>query len=221
MTVAQMHILFKVELDKVDTLSYPDISPNELDLILNDTQDLFVTQRYREFELIQKRTDDLRTLVLTTTLTPVSVTGTTLYSVTLPSDYWFYLRSSSVGTGIVCGVSQSIPLKNVLTTHDRVDVLLDDPFNSPDTSQALIYFEGNTMLINTGGNVLTSVNLTYLRKPLRMSLGATGINSPVGATNICELPDNTHREIVAMAVRRTLEIVESVRYSNNRQEPIE
>lgn len=221
MTVAQMHALFKVELDKVDTLSYPDISPNEIDLILNDTQDLFVTQRYREFELIQKRTDDLRTIVEDVAITPTAVFANVLYRVTLPSDYWYYLRASHSGTGTVCGTTQSIALKTKLTTHDRLDVMLDDPFNAPDIYHVLGLFQEGDLMIYTLGNALVSTNLTYLRKPLRMSLGATGVNNPVGSTNVCELPDNTHREIVAMAVRRTLEIVESVRYQSNRQEPIE
>lgn len=220
MTVAEMHIMFKLEFDKVDSLAYPNFVDAEIDLLLNIAQDLLITKRYREFEMTQKRIDDLRTIVIATPLTCTAIDATT-YSATLPNDYWFALSSNSTGTGTVCGVSQTVTLKNIQTTYDRITMLLDDPFNKPDTAHALMVFKGNEVIIYTDGTVVTSINLTYLRKPLRMSLSATGVNNPVGFTNQCELADHIHREVVAESVRRSLEAVASERYQSNRQEPIE
>lgn len=219
MTVAEMHILFKLEMDKVDTLAYPNFVQAEIDLILNVSQDLLIVKRYREFELTQKRIDDLRSLVTTTSL---SVTGSgSQYAASLPSDYWFTLSSTSSGTGTICGVVQPLNLINKQVTYDRLTVALVDPFNKPDNETALVTFSGNQMNIYTNGAAVSGINFTYLRKPLRMSISATGINNPVGFTNQCELPDHMHREVVAEAVRRTLETVSSERYNTNRQESIE
>lgn len=219
MTVAEMHILFKLELDKIDTLAYPNFVQAEIDLILNVSQDLLIVKRYREFELTQKRIDDLRSLVTSTTL---SATGSgTQYAATLPPDYWFTLSSTSSGTGTICGVTQPLNLINKQVTYDRLTVALVDPFNKPDNETALVTFSGSQMNVYTNGAAVSGINFTYLRKPLRMSISATGINNPVGFTNQCELPDHMHREVVAEAVRRTLETVSSERYNTNRQESIE
>jgi hypothetical protein len=220
MTVAEQHILFKLEMDKIDTLSYPNFLPASIDLLLNEAQDLYTVSRYSQFEQSQKRTDDLRTLVTEVALTPTAVSSTQ-YAVALPSDYWFKLRSNSFATGTVCGNPTTVKLRHVQVTQDRLDTALDDPFNAPDADKALVTFVGTNVQIYTNGFVPTSFNLTYLRKPLRLQKSATGVNNPVGYTNVCELPDHTHREIVALAVRKALESIESPRYTTNRQEPIE
>ena len=221
MTVAEMAVLFKLELDKVDTLSQPNFLDSEIELIFNTSQDLLIAKKYSEFEVNQKRIDDLRTIVSTVPIVP-TVVSSTVYSAALPSDYWFHLASSTTATGTICGVSTTITLVNRLFTFDRLYKALNHPFNQPNEKQALTLFAGNTVQIYVQNGITpTSLNLTYLRKPLRMSISATGVNSPVGFTNQCELPDHMHREVVAESVRRTLESVESVRYNSYRQERTE
>jgi hypothetical protein len=70
MTISQMHTAFRLELDKVNSLQYPDFTSTEIDYWLNRAIREFVKTRYsglnpkREgFEQTQKRIDDLRTLV--------------------------------------------------------------------------------------------------------------------------------------------------------------
>ena len=46
MTVAEMHIQFKVGLDKTDSLNYPNFEPEEIDLWLNKAQEKFIKSRY-------------------------------------------------------------------------------------------------------------------------------------------------------------------------------
>jgi hypothetical protein len=70
MTISEMHIAFKLGLDKTESLQYPSFLPEEIDFWLNQAIRKFVKTRYsglnskREgFEQSQKRIDDLRTLV--------------------------------------------------------------------------------------------------------------------------------------------------------------
>ncbi|GAH17195.1 unnamed protein product, partial [marine sediment metagenome] len=76
MTLAEMHIQFKLGLDKTDSLNYPNFEPEEIDLWLDNAQGRFVKTRYvhnnksETFEETQKRTDDLRTIVTEVTLIP-------------------------------------------------------------------------------------------------------------------------------------------------------
>ena len=69
MTIQEMHIRFKLGLDKVDSFQLPNMLPEEIDLILNINIEQFVRTRYglnnvyREgFEGIEKRRADLRSI---------------------------------------------------------------------------------------------------------------------------------------------------------------
>ena len=81
MTISEMHIAFKLGLDKTNSLDYPSFLPEEIDFWLNQAIRRFVKTRYsglnvkREgFEQSQKRIDDLRTLVRELTI-PCTSTG--------------------------------------------------------------------------------------------------------------------------------------------------
>lgn len=75
MTKSEMHIAFKIELDKVESLQYPAFLSAEIDYFFDRAQDQFVKSRYSgnnpagtSFEQTQKRIDDLRYLVVEDTL---------------------------------------------------------------------------------------------------------------------------------------------------------
>jgi hypothetical protein len=81
MTISEMHVAFKLGLDKTNSLDYPSFLPEEIDFWLNQAIRRFVKTRYsglnvkREgFEQSQKRIDDLRTLVRELTI-PCTSTG--------------------------------------------------------------------------------------------------------------------------------------------------
>jgi len=100
MTIAEMHISFKFLMDKLDTNGYANFEKEEIDLLLNLSQERFVKQRYGlnnskkiGFEGSQKRTDDLKELVTQSTMA-VSSTQTSTnkqfgFYASLPSDYLF------------------------------------------------------------------------------------------------------------------------------------
>jgi len=75
MTKSEMHIAFKIELDKVESLQYPAFLAAEIDYFFDRAQEQFIKSRYNgnnptgtSFEQSQKRIDDLRFLVVEDTL---------------------------------------------------------------------------------------------------------------------------------------------------------
>mgnify|MGYP003675943787 CR=1 FL=1 len=66
-----MHLEFKIFRDAVDSNAYPEMLDEEIDVYLNEAMDRVVKLRYgknnlyrKGFEEIQKRTDDLKELVV-------------------------------------------------------------------------------------------------------------------------------------------------------------
>ncbi len=103
MTILEMHIKFKILTDKLDTLNYPNFEPEEIDELLNMSQERFITQRYgttntkkSPLESTQKRMDDLREVVkngqLSVTTTQTIDNKENGYFVPLPVDYWFMIN---------------------------------------------------------------------------------------------------------------------------------
>ena len=104
MTITQAHRLFRLSLDKMDGLNYPNFRSEEIDVILNQAYNRWVKQRYSRsnpkntgVEENQKRMDDLKNLIkesrnyVAQNLKKDKYTGMPLWSVSLASDYWFML----------------------------------------------------------------------------------------------------------------------------------
>jgi len=77
-----MHINFKLEADKTDSLNYPDFEPEEIDKWLNIAQERYIKQRYSgmnahraSFEQTQKRMDDLREVLTNAEIITFTTTG--------------------------------------------------------------------------------------------------------------------------------------------------
>lgn len=72
MTIRELQYQFKINLDRIDSLSNPDFNAAEIDWLLNEAQLIFVKQRMsmrsnakqKGFEESQKRIDDLGNLVV-------------------------------------------------------------------------------------------------------------------------------------------------------------
>jgi hypothetical protein len=79
MTIEEMHIAFKLKFDKLDLLEYPNLEAEAIDFLLNQSQIRLLKNKYQTnntyregFEGIQKRIDDLRTLVKSSTETTIT-----------------------------------------------------------------------------------------------------------------------------------------------------
>ena len=234
MTLAEMHIEFKLGLDKTDSLNYPNFEPEEIDLWLNNAQGRFVKTRYvhdtkgETFEETQKRTDDLRTIVTEVTLIPSVIQTPTKPNGILfdlpngtiggPDIYWFAINEECEIRYEDCNGSWVDERTGVYATqHDDYDKLIDDPFNKPNRGVVLRLMHGTwAELITDGTYTINQYFLRYIRKPITLDI----INFPLMS---CELADHTHQEIVNGAVSLALENIASPRFqsqmiSNHMQE---
>lgn len=233
MTVAEMHILFKLLMDKADTLNYPNFEPEEIDVLLNNEKDKIIEQRAygtnpkrQGVEETQKRVDDLRNITKHYTSSIFSNNSgnnkTNGYFVNLPSDYKHALqedlsiRRQDCNGNLVTETVDVIPI-----THDRYNRIIKDPFHKPDESNILRlpYEETNgvgTFELITNGNLTPlTYHLRYLRDAASIRYG-TQYATPTTDVD-CDLADHLHREIVESAVRTALENIESRRFPSTNQ----
>ena len=97
--------------------------------------------------------------------------------------------------------------------HDDYLAMMDDPFNITYFREPIYTIDENFISVHTDSSfVVPRVNITYIRKPKQISI-ITGVG--------CELPLQTHDEIVEMTVKSILEGIESQRYQSQSMETFE
>lgn len=221
MNITQAHIEFRQSLDRADSSAYPDLLSEQVDYFLNEAYNRYIKTRYTGnnplgvgAEQIQKRTDDLRNLVITDyAATSVNSNETNTYNVSLTSlftneartsastnSYMLYFRGRAKVTSSVCG-SQYVAIK--IYSHNVIDDVLSDPHKKPVIYEPVGYFEGNNLNIVTDGTfTVDNFKLTYIKNPIPVSL----------TDNITfETASHTHKEIIELASYIALENLESQR----------
>lgn len=229
MTIQEKHREFKIAFDKVDSEAYPEFLDGEIDYYLNESQDRFIKQRYggnniyqAGYEEIQKRTDDLKELVVSryTNIIPSLVyqsIGDAVYVAQLNdlySDVDRNTQSQDEYMLYVKAVAETCINENCcdwsrvkLVQQDDLANVSDDPFNSPSSTKPFIFFEdGNIYVWTAEGLEINNFLITFIKRPAQMNIGTYG-----GPVVECELSEYTHREIVQQAVQIALENVESPR----------
>lgn len=228
MTIAEAHIEFRQAADRLDSSTLPDLLVEQVDYLFNEAINRYTKTRYSGnnefkmgFEEIQKRTEDLKTLVYTEfpTITIVT-TETNVYKANLSSlytdealttpstkEYWFFIRGRArvVKTGCT---STYVAIK--LYQHDDLDDVMLDPFKRPFIDEVVGYFEsGNLYIITSSGTTIDKVKLSYIKKPIQVKYGT---QYPTPSADIdFDLPEHTHKEIIQLAVVIALENIESKR----------
>jgi hypothetical protein len=231
-TVQQMILSYKLKLDKIDSSAYPDIQEPEIKYWLDEAANRFVKQRYERtnikrkgFEESQKRTDDLRVAVRTLNViaaTPVPNINDA-FSLTLPNDYRYLVKIKLNVTYPCNGETVTATVSPKQIEQDDIHVLLKDPFNRPIEEKPLFIMEGNEIIIYTGGlSTIVSGDMTYINLFYRLQPGAINFDGTTDHyvnTDVYDaLADDTHDEIVDIAVKLTLENIESQRYQTNSAE---
>ena len=215
MTIQEAHTEFKFRMDKFDSLNYPNFLPEEIDLILNQAQDRYVKQRYgitnpkrQSFEETQKRTEDLKKLVINAVLTPapnaVDNIDINAQFVTLPTDHWFIIQERCEVSFLNCkNTSETTLLKVKPIQHNEFDEAMINSFRKPDKTKVLRLMEdGRVEIIHAPDVNLLNYKLRYLKEPVRVDIN----------NNITfELSEHTHTEIIDEAVKIALEGIEARR----------
>lgn len=215
MTVDEMHIEFERRLDKIQSSSMPEFTIEEIDSFLNIATLMFIKTRYNHnnlyrtsFEESQKRRDDLREIVVTSSITPVVVltedTTVRLDLNALNPTYMFYVRGRVRVQRPNCpAVWNSL----FLVQQDDLETVKSDPFNKPRAEDPVGYFEDGQLYVIT--DATTSVlegKVTYVKYPTIM-VHSSEEGGPINS----ELSLHTHDEIVELAVKLALNQIESPR----------
>lgn len=217
MDAKSMHYDFKLKMDRVDTLSNPNFNVAEIDWLLNEAQLVFAKQRYgttnnkrQGFETSQKRIHDLATLhikfpdqpAITTTL------DSGVYEADLSDlDYdCLVLLRADVNVVVTEDCTKKVPLKFVQS--DDLAEALKDPFNKSSLDYVIYNIGrsktsiGTSLYLYPGNLTLDEVFVEYLKYPSRISYGGyTYIDGAALVQANCELPEQTHSEIVDIAVQ--------------------
>ena len=213
MNARAMHYDFKSKLNKIDSEKFRNMKVPEIDWYLNEAQEMFIKMiavpRYRQtlgFETYQRSTDDIRTIVVNnykTIVTPGIEPNT--YIAELPSDYMFYLASY-----VECKKNSCYKrLRTVVQQHD--DKFQESAFDrsSFEWEDVNIRFFNSGIKIYTDGTfTVEEFYLDYIKFPdiISNALDSTDKKYLLPDSTLldynqpCELPDQTHREIVDLAV---------------------
>lgn len=194
MTFAEAHETLDVIIDKHDLAWF---EPEEKDIFLNFAQQEFINQRYSEFEVNEKRRQDLRTLITT-------VTGSG-FSVPVPANLLFVLSLRGEFTVDKCGNITQRESHIMPMQHDDINKVIHDPFNKPSNTEPLYITEANQFLIKSD-SAPTSWELVFIKTPIVVN----GTSNPSG---VFETPEYTHNEIVNIAIRKMLGSIENENYA--------
>jgi hypothetical protein len=221
MNIQQAHIEFRQAMDRLDSSAYPDFLPEQVDYFLNEAYNRFIKTRYSgnnpaktSVEETQKRTDDLRNLIVTDFAnTSLNTNEVNIYNVSLTSlftnegrtvsstnQYMFYFRGRVKVSSQSCG-SNYVSIR--IYDHDEINKVLDDPFKKPVIYEPVGYFEGDNLCVVTDGTfTVDNFKLSYIKIPTPVSY----------SDNITfETAPHTHKEIITIAVYVALEDIESPR----------
>lgn len=217
MTPRQMQSSFELELVRHDSSDMVD--SNVIFYWLNQAIERLVKIRYtgtedgRSFEQTQKRTDDLRTLIVEDRLYLLpgieGLNKPDSYVAELPFNYWF-LIGEEVQAQFPNIINTSTIVKRVgitSCTHDTYTYQVEDPYSEHklhyELAKPLRLFKENTVEIITDGSyTINFYYIRYIKRPLVISVESAD----------CDLAEHMHSEVITKAVSLYLESIKDPRY---------
>ena len=208
MTIKEMHYDFKRKLNKVDSQQNENLRVPEIDAALREAEEVFIkmvafprVKSHLGFESSQRSIDDLRSIVINEH--PVDIINNTS---SLPDNYLHFIKGD---VEMSKGQCKGIRGRLFIRQHD--DDFERSPFDKSSfewrTINGVFYEKGVKFYINDSTK-LTKFYLSYVKKPRLMhnaedfrggSYELLSGQVLTGSVN-CELPEQTHREIVDIAV---------------------
>jgi hypothetical protein len=234
MTVNEMHLQFKVGVDKTDSQNSANFTPAEIDLYLSDAQEQFIEQRAygnnskkESAEETQQRVKNLQSIVYNATITPLPPSADNKPDgvfVTLPSDYRHALEEEVLVSYVDCNnVIQQQRVSVVALQHDKYAKAVTNPFSKPNLNKVyrLPYGRFNNAehfeILSSPGYSVVNYYLRYLKNPTKIDLAQRLTPPGLPGTAQGELVDEAYREIIRMAVRNALGDIESPRTQESMQ----
>lgn len=208
MSVKNMHYDFKKKINKVDSQQYRNLLVPEIDWALNEAMRIFIDmvaepriQTMLGFEKNQKSIDDIRTIVIQDYCSSSIVDNT----IPIPEDYLYFINGYALATKNGC---ENKKLRLYLQQHD--DEFEEDIFFKSSFGWRFIngnFYKEGIRLYPTDFTVNKGC-ISYIKRPAYIHnaedfRGGT-YKLPDGTVftgfQDCELPQQTHREIVDLAV---------------------
>lgn len=226
MTIKDMHYDFKMKLNKIDSQQYNNLVIPEIDWILNDAVRLFIklvaeprSKSLLGFERNQRTIDDIRTLVVTPKSNPNANITINDNLAELPDDYLHYVNGY-----VICSKKcddKTVERKCRLHIQQHDDEFEDNPFYKSDFEWKWINgtFSDNHIELYTNNFSANKLLLTYIKQPLYIHNAEDFRNGQYKINGIlytghqdCELPEDTHSEIVDLAVYIASELLQTPSY---------
>lgn len=235
MTVDEMHLQFKIGVDKTDSFNSANFTTAEIDIYLSDAQEQFIEQRAygnnvkkESVEETQQRVKNLQSIVRNATITPLAATADNKPNglfVTLPSDYRHSLEEEVLVTYTDCNnATQQSRVSVVALQHDKYNKAVANPFSKPNLNKVyrLPFGRFNNAehfeIISTPGYTVNTYYLRYLKNPAKINLANRTLPVPsIGTGQQGELADEAYREVIRLAVRNALGDIESARTQESMQ----
>jgi hypothetical protein len=211
MSIENMHFDLKRKVNKVDSQKYRNLRVQDIDWVLNQAYRVFVKTiaepRYASqlgFEANTRTINDIRALVVEKKSQVATAFDPKSFAVDLPTDYWFLVSASALGSKGVC----TDVLDALLVQHD------DKTESNPFTESSFEWRESNFRFYNGGIRIFTDGTFTisemYLDyiKTIKYMHFANGIQggtykladgTVLTGKQDCELPVEVHSEIVDIA----------------------
>lgn len=232
MTVQEMHVDFRIKMDKMATNSNISFNEAQIDWLLNEAQLVIIKNTARtRLDYEQSTIDRISSVIVSEVVTPAEdLLQDNVYFIRMDSlehPYMHYVKGSAKITNTSC--TKTLPLKFI--AHDDLYPTLQDPFNKSGVDHVLMNFSSDLLggirmnLYTDGSFTIDEVNITYIRRPKKISLGTyvylDGTTIPYQES---ELPPHVHPEIVDYAVLSAAANVEdpqllqlkTMKLSNNR-----
>ena len=245
MTVEEMHYEFTARFNSQSSEQQKSYLIPEVDNLLNIAQEVFINSKvYPRFSQIgsavestNRIIDDLRTIM--TTKDVIATNGVVVLNsliiyggITPAPELKYFISAIAI---VKCdGCDEGVAMK--VNVHRHYDNLLSNSlYNTSYAWREIIgVIEDNSLKLDLNDKnktlplTCTQVKLSYIRKPLRISNAAnfgSGGNIGYYIDNVtllntnqnCELPENTHNEIVDLAVVLAARNVSSIEAAMKQQ----
>lgn len=228
MTITEAHYQFKLNMDRIDSLSTEDFNLAEIDWLLNEAALVFLKRRtsvsnkkQKGFEADQKRIDDLSTLVIKYPLQPgiIPTLVSGVYEMKLADLSFKYFQLVAISADVTVSANCIKKLQLKFIQHDDYIQALKDPFNSP-SQEFLPYNFGRSsdgvstsVYIYPGQLSVNTVYPEYIKYPQKVSFGNyTYIDGVIYPPTTFDFPEHTHNEIIDIACEIAAMNIESPEY---------
>lgn len=214
MPVQDMHEQFLHWYDKQSNFSAPEVTPEEVDIYLNNAQYQFMKILTEQgLEKSQEWLDYLKNITTTYSVAPQPVAVSNKPNgryVALPAtpanvyNYRLALLEEADISFINCNVQTTARVPVIPVTRDEYNKIVMNPFKKPWKEEIirLVSDNNNFEIIAFPGATITTYYLDYLREPVRIQYGSQ-YSIPV-ADQDCELESKAATKIIEIAVELAL-----------------